>query len=35
MKGKKKDDEKIDWVDWDALDRYWAEQYEEEFGHLF
>lgn len=31
-KRKNKNDEKIDW---DALDRHWAEQYENEFGHLF
>lgn len=28
----KKNDEKIDW---NALDKHWAEQYENEFGHLF
>jgi hypothetical protein len=22
-------------IDWNALDRHWAEQYEDEFGHLF
>lgn len=28
----KKNDEKIDW---NALDRHWADRYEDEFGHLF
>ena len=24
-----------DKIDWNALDRYWADRYEDEFGHLF
>ncbi len=22
-------------IDWNALDRYWAQRYEEEYGHYF
>jgi len=31
MEEKKNDDK----IDWNALDRHWAEQYENEFGHYF